>query len=182
MAYGTLTSDPIILGSGELYLGKVAEGATDAVIDAALSNVGYIESGATLNYKPTTKDIETANRGTIMSYITKEDVSFKTGIISWKIENLALLAPATVTTDATKKTKKVVVGGKGSLPVNYLRFVHTKDDGKKLIVNIYKTQQTSGFELNFDKEKPLSLNYEFKALASADGSLVEIIEEFDSIS
>ena len=174
-------SDPIVLGSGELYLGKVdkVETATEEEIIAALKNVGAIESGATLAYAPTIQTIKSANRGTIASFISEEEVKFNCGIMTWLIDNLAVLAPATVTTDEITGTKTIKIGGKGAIPINYLRFVHKKKDGSgTLTVNIYKAQATNGFEFTFDNENPLVLNYEFTALSDNEGNLVEIIETF----
>lgn len=177
-------ADPIILGSGELYLGVVPnpETADEATIEAALKNIGAIESGATLEYKPTIEEIQSANRGTLMRFVTKEEVTFDCGILTWKVDNLASLAPATVTTDETTGTKTVKIGGKGMLPVNYLRFLHSKKDGSGTItVNILKAQNTDGFSFAFDKEKPLSVGYQFSALATSDGTLVEIVETFPEV-
>ncbi|SHK42290.1 hypothetical protein [Desulforamulus aeronauticus] len=184
MALDYQVSDPIVLGSGELYLGVVAnpETADEATIEAALKNIGAIESGASLEYKPSIQEIGSANRGTIMRFVTKEEVTFDCGILTWKVDNLALLAPAAVTTDAATKTKIVKIGGRGMLPVNYLRFIHTKKDGSGTItVNILKAQNTNGFSFAFDKEKPLSVGYQFSALATNDGTLVEIVETFQEI-
>ncbi|OCZ52192.1 hypothetical protein [Dehalobacter sp. TeCB1] len=181
MALNYQAADPIILGSGELYLGTVTnpEAATETEIEAALKNIGAIESGATLTYKPTIKEVKSANRGTIMRFVSDEEVKFDCGILTWKIDNLALLAPAAVSTDATTGTKTVKIGNKGMLPVNYLRFIHTKKDGSgTLIVNISKAQNTSGFKFSFEKDNPLSVGYEFEALSDANGNLVEIIETF----
>ena len=184
MAFGSLVkSDPIILGSGELYLGTIEniEEAEEETIAAALENIGAIESGASVKYTPTTKVIESANRGIIAKFISKEEVTFNCGIMTWKLENLERLCPATVTKDVSKNTKTLKIGKQGSLPVNYLRFVHTKADGKTLTVNIYKAVAEGGFELNFDAENPMSINHEFTALAKTDGTLIEIVEEFESV-
>ncbi|EHQ90168.1 hypothetical protein [Desulfosporosinus youngiae] len=184
MALDYQESDPIILGSGELYLGTVAnpETALETAIEAALKNVGAIESGATLEYKNSIQEIQSANRGTVMRFITKEEVTFDCGVLTWLVDNLALLAPATVTTDGTSGTKTVRIGGKGLLPTNYLRFIHTKKDGSGTItVNIMKAQNTNGFKLTFDSEKPSSIGYQFSALATNDGTLVEIIETFTEV-
>lgn len=181
MALNYQAADPIILGSGELYLGTVAnpETATETEIEAALKNIGAIESGATLTYKPTIKEVKSGNRGTIIRFISDEEVKFDCGILTWKVDNLALLAPATVNTDAVTGTKTVKIGAKGGLPVNYLRFIHTKKDGSgTLTVNISKAQNTNGFKFSFNNDNPLSVGYEFEALSDANGNLVEIIETF----
>lgn len=184
MALHYQETDPIILGSGELYLGQInnVEEASEEEIDAALKNVGAIESGATLTYTPTIQEIESANRGTIARFVSKEEVTFNCGVMTWVLENLANLAPATVETDPDTGTKKIRIGGKGTLPINYLRFIHKKKDGSgELIVNIFKAQATNGFSFSFDSENPLSINYEFSALSDKNGNLVEIIETFTDL-
>lgn len=181
MALHHQAADPIVLGSGELYLGKVdnPETATETEIEAALKNVGAIEAGATLEYKPTIKEVKSANRGTLMRFVSEEEVTFDCGIMTWMVDNLASLAPATVETDAVTGTKKIKIGGRGMLPCNYLRFLHKKKDASgELIVNIFKAQATNGFSFTFDNENPLVLNYEFSALSDTNGNLVEIIETF----
>lgn len=179
--YHKQESDPIVLGSGELYLGKInnPEDATEEQIIAALKNVGAIEAGASLKYTPTIKNIKSANRGTIARFVSDEEVTFNCGVMTWLVDNLATLAPATVDVNQSTGTKTIKIGGKGMLPINYLRFVHTKKDGSgELIVNIMKAQATNGFQFTFDNENPLVLNYEFSALSDKNNNLVEIIETF----
>jgi hypothetical protein len=48
-----------------------------------------------------------------MRFVTKEEVTFDCGILTWKVDNLATLAPATVTTETGTGTKTVKIGGKG---------------------------------------------------------------------
>lgn len=175
-------SDPILLGSGELYLGKIdnVEEATEEEIKSALKNVGAIEAGATLEYSNSIQEIKSANRGTLMRFVSDEEVKFNCGVLTWNLENLANLAPATVDVDPETGTKTIKIGGKGQLPINYLRFIHKKKDGSgELIVNIFKAQATNGFSFTFDNENPLSVNYEFSALSDANGNLCEIIETFE---
>ncbi|MFC4182987.1 hypothetical protein [Saccharococcus thermophilus] len=176
----TVQENTILLGSGDLFLGQVDPNATEQEIQTALVNVGAISGGATLTYKPTFHDVESANRGTIMSFLTKEEVTFKSGILTWNLENLSKLSAASYSEDTTAGTRRIGIGGLKNVPVNYLRFVHTKPDGKTLTVNIFRAQAQSGFEITFDPEKEVVLDAEFKALAVTgrnDGNLVEIIEE-----
>lgn len=175
-------ADPILLGSGELYLGKVnnVEDATEEQIKAALKNVGAIQSGATLAYSNSIQEVKSANRGTLMRFVSEEEIKFNCGVLTWLIDNLATLAPATVETDSETGAKKIKIGGKGNLPINYLRFVHKKKDNTgELVVNIYKAQATNGFSFTFDNENPLVLDYEFSALSDNNGNLCEIIETFE---
>lgn len=170
--------DNILLGSGDLYLGQVDLNATEKEIENALVNVGAISGGATLSYKAKFTDVKSANRGTLISFLTDEEVTFKSGVLTWNLENLSKLYPAKFTSDTTKK--RIGIGGIKNVPINYLRFVHTKPNGKKLILNIFKAQAQDGFDITFDSEKETVLDVEFKALAvtnKTDGNLVEIIEE-----
>lgn len=170
----------VILGSGDLYIGTVDPSATEDQITAALQNVGSISGGAVLTYKPKFYDIVSANRGTIASFKTDEEVTFKSGILTWNLENIEKLSAAYFSEDSVKGTRRVGIGGMKNVPINYLRFIHTKPDGKTLTVNIFKAQSQGGFDLTFDSEKETILDAEFKALAvinKTDGNLVEIIEE-----
>jgi hypothetical protein len=180
-----VSEDTYLLGSGDLFLGVVDPSATETEIDAALENVGAISGGAALTYTPTFYEVESANRGTIASMKTKEEVVFKSGLLTWDLKNIEKLSAAYFSEDTTVGTRRVGIGGMKNVPVNYLRFVHTKPDGKKLTVNVFKAQAQSGFELTFDKEQETVIDAEFKALAvigKDDGNLVEIIEEIEPVT
>lgn len=174
------TEDTYLLGSGDLFIGSVPniESATEEEISAALTNVGAISGGASLTYKPSFQEIVSANRGVIASFKTKEDVTFKSGILTWDLSNIEKLSASYFST--TTGERRLGIGGMKNIPVNYLRFVHTKPDGLTLTVNMFKAQAQSGFELTFDSEKETVIDAEFKALAvvgKTDGNLVEIIEQ-----
>ncbi|MFS0776085.1 IPT/TIG domain-containing protein [Neobacillus sp. 3P2-tot-E-2] len=174
----TVAEDTFLLGSGDLYIGVVSPTATEEEINAALENVGAISGGAALTYSPSFYEVKSGNRGTIASFKTEETVTFKSGILTWDLKNIEKLSAAYYSEGTG--TRRVGVGGMKNIPVNYLRFVHTKPDGLKLTVNVFKAQAQSGFELTFDKEKETVIDAEFKALAVTgkyDGNLVEIIEE-----
>lgn len=172
--------EKIILGSGELFLGAVdVATATEEQIEVALTKAGEIQGGATLFYSPTFKDIRGGkHNGILASFKTQEEVRFTSGLLTWELENLAKIFPANYSEDATKR--RIGLGGVNETKINYLRFVHEKPNGKKLIVNLFKAQNQSGFQFSFDPENESVLDLEFKALAvqnKEDGNLVEIIEE-----
>ncbi|MFT8316656.1 MAG: hypothetical protein ABF651_00115 [Sporolactobacillus sp.] len=189
--YNVQASEPVMLGMGELYLGKVdnPESATDDTIIPALKQIGVIDSGASLEYAPDITEIKGGNRlGVLARWITSEDVTFKTGIMTWVIDNLAAITPGTLTTDGSTGTKTLKIGGKTQLPVNYLRFIHHKDDGGDLIYNMYRSQVTKGFSMNFDPDKATVVDVEFHSLAGttaaaqADGTILEIVETFPPVT
>jgi hypothetical protein len=170
----------VILGSGDLYLGVVDSSATEDQITAALVNVGAISGGSVLTYKPKFHDVVSANRGTFASFKTDEEVTFKSGILTWNLSNIEKLSAAYYSEDNTKGIRRVGIGGMKNVPINYLRFVHTKPDGNTITMNMFKAQSQGGFNITFDSEKETVIDVEFKALAvtnKTDGNLVEIIEE-----
>lgn len=174
--------DNFLLGSGDLFIGQVADPATatEEEIAEALENVGAISGGAILTYKPSFQEVKSANRGTLFTMLTEEEITFKSGLLTWDLANLEKLSAAHYSEDTTKGERRIGLGGLKQVPVNYLRFVHKKVDGKKLTVNLFRAQNQSGFELTFDGEKETVLDAEFKALAcpgKEQGNAVEIIEE-----
>lgn len=182
MALDHRLAEPILVGSGELYIGQVddPEDADEATIEAALTNLGAIESGATLTYSNEFKEIESANRGMIMRMMTKQRIEFETGIMSWNLSNLEYICPGSVDVDIVTGNRKLVIGKTRTLNTNYLRFIHTKADGNgELIINIYRASSDGGFNLTFDQENPVTVNHKFVALATSEGNLCEIIETFN---
>lgn len=139
MSLDLVSYEPLVVGSGELYLGTIADlaTATEQDIVNSLINVGAISGGAEISYEPDVKTVKSANRGKLLNFVTDEEVTFKTGIITWNLDNLAKIAPATITTDSETGTKTLKLGVSTSIPVNYLRFIHTKKNNTGTItVNI----------------------------------------------
>lgn len=177
-----MSDQNILLGSGKLYLGVVENvaTATESEIEAALTEVGAIQGGATLTYTPTFKEVKSANYGTLASFLTGEEVTFTSGILNFNLKNLETLSAGSYSEDTTAGTRRIGIGGLKAVPINYLRFVHEKPDGKKLTVNVFKAQSQNGFSITFDSENETVIDAQFKALAvpgKSDGNMVEIIEE-----
>jgi len=172
--------DEIILGSGDLYLVEYADGElpSDATIEVAGNMVGAISGGASLEYKPTMYEVEDDNNKIHKRMITKEEVTFKSGILTFDLANLAMLSHTEVTDDAVGGKKTIKIGGKKTLTSYVLQFVHTKDDENKLRIRMVATAG-DGFTLTFAKDKETVTDATFKALSQTDGTLVEIIDEYD---
>lgn len=179
--------DNIILGSGQLYLGLCDNIADLANLtpeeEAALINVGAIESGATLEIETDAEEVESANMGVIARFPIKTTVTFKTGVMTWNLDNLKFLLDAQVTTDTLTGEKKTVIGPAQKFPEVYLRFKHQKRDGGELIINIYRAQPEGNLALEFAKEDPTVVDYSFIALPKRgsnffDCNYLEIIETF----
>lgn len=174
-------SDPIILGSGELFI-SLAKDIVDpenltTEEEAALINIGAIESGATIDIADEKIDIESANRGLIAKISTKKEIRFSTGIITWNISNISkYLLGSTFTENESTGEKKMIISDKDSSPTVYIRFVHEKKDGGQLICNIYKGVFDGELSLAFEGENPTTVNYEFVSLTNKNRNYVEFIE------
>lgn len=172
-------ADEVILGSGKLYLVEYTDSIPeDGVLEVDANSVGRIKGGASLEYKPTEYEVTDDAGEVVKRFITKEEVTFKSGILTWALENLEKLSPAKLTDDATKHEKKLTIGGAKALTNYVLRFVHTKDSGKKLRISMVATAG-NGFVLTFTGDKETVIDAQFKAISQANGTLVEIRDEYE---
>ena len=106
-----------------------------------------------------------------------ETLIFKSGILSWDLENLAMLSAGATVEDGSGKRTLKIGGSNGELKKYIVRFVHTMKTGKKVRVTLIGTAN-SGFELAFDPENETVIDAELKAVQSFDGkTLVEIEQE-----
>lgn len=171
--------DSIILGSGTLFMAEFVT-ATGIPADEALevdgNDIGHIKGGAELTYTPTEYEVTNDFGHVIRRFITKEEASFKTGILTWAMENLARLCPGVLTTNNTTHEKVLKIGGASTLKSYVLRFVHTKADTLKLRVTMVATA-SNGFSLAFKPEAETTVDAQFKALSQTDGTLIEIREQ-----
>lgn len=174
-------SDPIILGSGELYVGIAKDIQDPSQLseeeEEKLVNIGAIESGANIDIANEYKEINTMNRGMVLKLKTDTKIKFVTGVCTWEMKNISDFLTGSKFTE-TSTEKKMVIGKDDHTPVVYLRFVHKKHDGGQLIVNMYKAQFDGDLNFVFDNENPLTINYEFAGMTNNQGNYVEFIETF----
>lgn len=170
--------DEIILGAGEVFVYEFtgSEIPEDSVVETEEHNVGHCSGGFTIDYKPTSYEVLNQYEKIVKKFITKEEISAKTGVISWALEKLSLLSTAEYTVDKEKKTRKLLFTGKGkSIKTVLLRFVHTKENGKKIRFTMIG-QGGSGFALEFST-KELVVDTEITAINKIDGFLASFEEE-----
>ncbi|WP_270659465.1 hypothetical protein [Paraclostridium bifermentans] len=171
-----MDKNEIMLGSGEIYMmeftgDKIPEHAT---LEADENNVGYCNSGFKIDYKPKKYDVKNQYGRVVKSFITDEQISVKTGIITWDLDKLALLSTAKITEDVEKKIKKLTFGGGGSLKTVLLRFVHD-ENGKKLRFTMIG-QGGNGFGLDFG-DKETTINAELQGIEFIKNFLAEFEQE-----
>ena len=173
-----MNKDEILLGAGEVYMQRFtgSEVPEDADIEKEVNNVGHCSGGFTVDYKPTKYDVINQYEKVVKSFITKEEISAKTGILSWNLENLSLLSTGEYTVDKAKKIRKLLFTGKGkSLETVLFRFVHEKENGKKIRFTMIG-QGGSGFALEF-ASKEVTVDAELAAIQKLDGFLASFEEE-----
>lgn len=184
----------IMLGQGELYIMPFNDIVDPANLteaeEAKLIKIGAIESGATVNISKEYSHVKSYNRGTIMKFPKSTDVVFKTGVITFDLQNIAkFIYGSDYAVDTTNKTRTMIIGQSDITPNCYLRFVHTnKVDNKTLTVNVYRAMFTGEQEFNFN-DNAMATNYEFTALsvpmtksAKTEYKFVEFIEHDPSIT
>lgn len=174
-----LNNQEIILGAGEVYLyecpATLITIPEDAIIETEPHNVGHCSGGFSIDYKPDKYDVINQYGKTVKSFITKEEITAKTGILRWKMANLALLSSASFKEDKTKKVRTLTFGGSGSLATVLLRFVHVKENGKKLRFTMIG-QGGNGFAMEFS-DKELTIDAEVTAIEYLKNFLATFEEE-----
>lgn len=176
--------DDIMLGSGKLYCmeytGSMPE---DSVIETEANLLGAISGGASIEYKATFYTSKDDSGAYVKKILTDEEVTLKSGVLTWKAETLAkICSTAKIEETATKRT--VNIGGMGSYSNKsyILRFVHEENGVVDIRLTINGTNE-AGFGLSFTKNKETVLDAEFKALPlNTKGNLVIYEEVLKTIS
>lgn len=175
-------TDNIILGSGNLYGMAYTHGAAFTLADVAVeANIlGYIQGGATLSYKPTVYEVKDDMLKVYKRFITAEEATLKSGILTWNLEALNKLI-GNKTYSATAALRTLKLGGLGAREMDEFAIVFehigTGDRaGQNIRVGLVGTND-AGLTLAFAADKETVVDAEFHALGhDALGTLV-IIEE-----
>lgn len=172
-------SDKITLGSGKVYVqeftGTIPEKATIAVPGNLL---GYISGGAEITYTPSYYEAEDDLGVVSKVWLTKEEVTFKTGVLTWNGKTLEKLCSTARVTD-TSSLRTVKIGGIGNQNGKKyaIMFVHEDEADGDISCMIVGTCQ-SGFTLAFAKDKETVVDAQFKAQSmDSEGTKVIYTEE-----
>lgn len=171
----SVNTDTITLGSGDLYIvdfeGEMPEVAE---LEIEANRIGSIKGGAELSYAPETYEVIDDMGKVLKRFVTKEEVTFKSGILTW---NLDVLEKLTMAGELQKSEEKATlkIGGKGNRGIKQVvvHFVHTMENGLKVRVTLMGTS-ASGFVLTFNPEEETVIDAEFKAMSQNDGTQVTI--------
>lgn len=177
-------SENIILGSGDLYIVEFNDTVPeDATIEIDDNRAGNIKGGATLEYTATSQTVKDDKGRVSKTIVTEEDVKLKTGLITWSPAYLQALIETARVTETGKsgqhKHRTYKLGGLANKTgKRYLyRFVHTRDDGRKLRITV--TGKNSGtISIAFKNDNPTQVDAEVTAQSlDSDGTLVIMDDE-----
>lgn len=171
--------EKIVLGSGKLYISEFTNNTIpdDATLEVETNLLGLIQGGATLEYKP--KFVEVTDDLGLVSktVLTEEEVTLKSGVMTWNGNTLAkLCATARVTEASGKRTVKIGGLGKQDGKQYVIRFVHEDAVDGDIRVTIVGNNQ-AGFTLAFAKDKETVVDAEFKAMPMDSEGTKIIYEE-----
>lgn len=157
-------SDRITLGSGKVYIqeytGTIPESTSIAVPGNLL---GYISGGAEIVYTPSFYEVEDDLGIVSKVWLTKEEVVFKTGVLTWDGKTLEKLCQTARVTEALNKRTVKIGGLKNQNGKKYvLYFVHEDATHGDVTCMIVGSNQT-GFTLAYTKDKETVIDAEFKA-------------------
>ena len=179
---GKRTKETITLGSGKLYsVEYTGTIPSNTDLERETNILGYIQKGASLDYKPEFYEAEDDLGIVKKQILTKEEVTFKSGILTWNAETLKkLVATGRITEDADKGMRTIKIGGINNNDGNQyiFHFVHEdKKDGNVRITIV--GQNTAGFSLAFAKDAETVIDAEIKALPNDnEGTLIIFQEEY----
>ena len=173
-----MDGDKIVLGSGKLYSAVfTGEVPDNNVLETDNNLLGLIQGGATLEYKPKFYEA-TDDLGLIKKVVlTEEEVTLKSGIMTWNAKTLQKLSSTSrITEDASKRIVKI--GGLNNQDGKQyvIRFVHKNAIDGDIRVTIVGNNQ-AGFSLKFAKDKETVVDAEFKASPLDNEGTLIVYEE-----
>jgi len=163
-------TDKVTLGVGDLYINNV--------------DVGHLKGDVEFVYQTETVPFKPSNMlGAVKLFLTGEIATLKASLAELKVANLRLAmgmdtAPTTSTSfpaydpssysPASGSSYDVIhFGGEKEVYEYPLRFEHTREDGKKVIVVLYKATSQSGLTVPFHETDVNLQDVTFQGLADA---------------
>lgn len=172
-------AEKIVLGSGKLFVIEFAGSIpVDGDIEKEENRLGYIQGGASLEYKPKFYEAKDDLGYVQKTIITEEEATLKSGVLTWNGKTLAKLSSTARVTEADGKRTVKIGGINNQDGKKYLiRFLHEdKADGDIRITIVGNNQ--AGFSFKFAKDKETVVDAEFKAAPmDKDGTLIMYEEE-----
>jgi hypothetical protein len=175
--------EKIVLGSGKLFAMEfTGEVPDDATIENELNRIGKISGGASIEYKPSFYTAKDDSNSVSKTIITDEEVTLKSGIMTWNGKTLAKLSStARVTEAAGIRTVKIGGVSNNNGKKYVIRFLHEDpEDGDARVTIVGQNQ--AGFSMAFAKNKETVVDAEFKAEPlDSEGTLLIFSEAYAAL-
>lgn len=174
-----MDGEKIVLGSGTLYCTEFTDNIpANTVIEVTENQLGHIQGGASIEYKPTFYVAKDDMGKASKVIIAEEEVTLKSGIMTWNGKTLVRLSStARVTEAAGLRTVKIGGIGNDNGKKYVIHFVHKDPIDGDIRVTIVGQNQ-AGFTLAFAKDKETVIDAEFKAQPQDnEGTLIKYTED-----
>lgn len=151
---------------------------SDDTIETEANQLGYIEKGATVQYKPTSKTFKDDFGTLSRTVITEEEVTLKASLIAWSSANLdTFCASGRITETAGHRTVKIGGLKYASNKLWLFRLVHPDSKYGDVRITVVGTA-TGGFTLTYKQDDAGNLDLEATAQPSdSEGTLIIYDEE-----
>lgn len=175
------TNERIVLGSGHLYIDDFTGEVPDlATVETEEKRLGYIQGGASLEYKPTYYEAKDDLGKVVKVIMTDEEAIMKSGVLTWNGNTLTKICDTARVDDTTKPGKRIVkIGGVGNQKGKkyIILFVHKDEADGDIRVMVVGNNQ-AGFSFAFAKDKETVVDVEFKAQPmDGEGTLIYYEED-----
>ena len=164
MNYLNTEKDSVLLGSGYLYAVKAADFDAADIDVTKMTEIGYISDSARFNRTHESRDIESANYGTVDTINGKYNTTFETGVISYSAENVAQFLTGDSVVDGTNQKTTYFAETSKSPAVALVFKGEDEDTGNGFMLVMPKCKWVGDYTLDFNNDNPVELNYNFKCL------------------
>lgn len=164
MNYINTEKDSVLMGSGYLYAIESKTFDAESFDVSEMVEIGYIKENAVFRRTHEAKEINSANYGLIEFINGNYTTEFETGIISYKAENVARFLTGSTIVNSDKK-KITYFSENDKIPTIALVFVGKDEDtGEEIMLVMPKCKWCGDYELDFNNDDPIELNYNFRCL------------------
>lgn len=176
MAY----TNEIVLGSGKLYAttyqpGTVIGSLADYCIED--NRLGLIQGGAEISYTPTVYEVKDDLNVIYKRFITAEEATLKSGILTWNLDALNnFIGNKTYTIVGDNKVMKLGGNGAREMDEYLVVFCHEFRNHDKIYVGMAATND-AGLTLNFLPDRETVVDAEFRAISNDSNGCILIIEQ-----
>ena len=180
-----VNTDEYTLGSGDIFILEYTDAVKDSITPTYVCEngvrAGEVKGGASLEYKVEIKEESSDLGRTKITILSKEDVTLKSGIMTWNGKTFEKLCATAVVSSSGSGADKKRITKIGGLSRNsnkkYAVGFEYKGDGKKGLRVCIIGKNIAGFTISFDPDNVTTIDAEFKAQAMDDEGTLVMIEE-----